>query len=435
MAQRLTRVAVIGGGWAGMAAAVELAEQGLAVTVFEGAKQLGGRARGIAVNGLTLDNGPHLLLGAYQSTLRLLAKVHPGPLPLLRQPLHLDIPGRFRLHLPPLPAPLHLAAGLLTARGVGWKERLAAARFMERLKRARFRLEHDITVDALLRAHGQEGAPRRYLWEPLCLAALNTPPSKASAQVFTNVLRDSLAGDRIACDMLLPQVDFTALFPAPAAGYVARRGGEVRLSCPVRSITKNGEGYALATDNGSETFSHVVCAVPPQRLPTLLAGLPEAAEMARLAAAFDYQPIYNVYLQYPSHIRLAHPLLGMADGLGQWVFDRGPTHGQEGLMAVTISGEGEHEQLEHHELAARVAQELAPLVGSAAPLWHKVVAEKRATFACTPHLSRPEGETALPDLWLAGDYIRGDYPATLEGAVQSGVASARRLILALSTKP
>lgn len=434
MDQGLTRVAVIGGGWAGMAAAVELAEQGLPVTVFEGAKQLGGRARGIAVNGLVLDNGPHLLLGAYRETLRLLAKVHPGPLPLLRQPLHLDIPGHFRLHLPSLPAPLHLAVGLLTARGMDWKERLAAARFMESLKRAHFRLEHDTTVDALLYAHGQEGAPRRYLWEPLCLAALNTPPSKASAQVFVNVLRDSLAGNRAACDMLLPRTDFTALFPAPAAEYVARRGGEVRLSCPVRAISKGEAGYVLATGGGSETFSHVVCAVPPQRLPTLLAGLPELERAVQQAATFGYQPIYNVYLQYPSHTHLTRPLLGMADSLGQWVFDRGPTHGQDGLMAVTISGEGAHEQLEHHELAARVAQELAPLVGSAAPLWHRVVAEKRATFACTPQLSRPPGETALPNLMLAGDYVRGDYPATLEGAVQNGVASARRLILALSTK-
>jgi len=423
----MTRVAVIGGGWAGMAAAVELAERGVPVTVFEAARQLGGRARGVAVNGLALDNGPHLLLGAYRETLRLLEKVHPGPRPLLRLPLHLEIPGAFRLHLPSLPAPLHLAVGLLTARGVNWKERLAAARFMESLKRIRFRLEQDTTVDALLRLHGQHGAPSRHLWEPLCLAALNTPPAIASAQVFANVLRDSLAGSRDACDMLLPQTDFTALFPAPAADYVQRRGGEVRLSCPVRAISKEGSGYALTTDGGSEIFSHVVCAVPPQRLPALLAGLAELAVTVKTAAAFRYQPIYSVYLQYPPGTRLPQPLLGMAGGLGQWVFDRYWTHGQDGLMAVTLSGEGKHEGLEHGELAMKLARELAPLTGSAAPLWHRTVAEKRATFACTPHLSRPATETALPGLVLAGDYVEGDYPATLEGAVRSGVAAARRL--------
>lgn len=427
MDKRLTRIAVIGGGWAGMTAAVELAERGLPVTVFEAAKQLGGRARGVSANGLALDNGPHLLLGAYRETLRLLEKVHSGPLPLLRRPLHLEIPGAFRLRLPPLPAPLHLAYGLLSAQGLSWRERLAAARFMESLKRTRFRLEQDTTVDALLLAHGQEGAPRRYLWEPLCLAALNTPPAKASAQVFANVLRDSLAGSGDACDMLLPQADFTALFPAPAAEYVQRRGGEVRLSCPVRTVERRGDGFGLVTDHGSETFTHVVCAASPQRLPPLLAGLPELADTVETAAAFRYQPIYNLYLQYPPPLRLPHPLLGMAGGLGQWVFDRGPTHGQAGLMAVTISGEGKHERLEQEELAATVARELAPLVGHSAPLWHKTVAEKRATFACTPALSRPKTETALPGLVLAGDYVQGDYPATLEGAVRSGVAAARRL--------
>ncbi len=410
-----------------MAAAVELAERDVPVTVFEAARQLGGRARGVAVNGLALDNGPHLLLGAYRETLRLLEKVHPGPLPLLRLPLHLEIPGAFRLHLPSLPAPLHLAVGLLTARGVNWKERLAAARFMESLKRIRFRLEQDTTLAALLRLHGQHGAPSRHLWEPLCLAALNTPPAKASAQAFLNVLRDSLAGSRDACDMLLPQTDFTALFPAPAVDYVQRRGGEVRLSCPVRAISKEGSGYALTTDGGSEIFSHVVCAVPPQRLPALLAGLPELAGTVKTAAAFRYQPIYNVYLQYPSGTHLSQPLLGMAGGLGQWVFDRGWTHGQDGLMAVTLSGEGAHEKLGQDELAATVARELAPLTGSATPLWHRVVAEKRATFACTPDLPRPKGKTALPGLVLAGDYVEGDYPATLEGAVSSGVAAAKRV--------
>lgn len=423
----MTRIAVIGGGWAGMAAAVELAERGLPVTVFEAARQLGGRARGVAVDGRVLDNGPHLLLGAYRESLRLLEKVHGGPPPLLRRPLHLELPGAFRLRLPPLPAPLHLAAGLTFARGLTWKERLAAARFMESLKRAAFRLERDASVDTLLRAHGQEGALSRFLWEPLCLAALNTPPAIASAQVFANVLRDSLGGKGDACDMLLPRADSTALFPAPAADYVKRRGGDVRLGAPVRTISKREGGYELATDEGRARFGHVVCAVPPQRLAALLAGFPELAGTVGKAAAFRYQPIYNVYLQYPPATRLPQPLLGMAGGLGQWVFDRGWTHGQDGLLAVTLSGEGVHEKLDHGELATQVAQELAPLTGSAAPRWRRVVAEKRATFACTPNLARPASETALPGLVLAGDYVEGDYPATLEGAVRSGVAAARSL--------
>ena len=427
MADGLKRVAVIGGGWAGMAAAVALAEKGLPVTVFEAARQLGGRARRAAIHGLPLDNGPHLLLGAYRESLRLMARVHPGPLPLKRIPLRLDVPGHFRLSLPRLPAPLHLAWGLLAAQGLTWQERLAAARFVRWLKRRQFCLGQDASVESLLRGHGQDGGLRRHLWEPLCLAALNTPIALASAQVFLHVLRDSLAAERAASDMLLPLADFSALFPEPAAAYVRRQGGEVRLSCPVRHIRRQNSGLTLATDGGEESFGQVICAVPPQRLPSLTAELPELAETRKMVAGFHYQPIYSLYLQYPEDHRLPAPLLGLDGGLGQWVFDRGQTHGQKGLMAVVISGPGRHETLDHEALLDAVAWELAPLLGQPHPLWGKVVAERRATFSCEAGLRRPSIATPLANFHLAGDYTEGDYPATLEGAVRSGIACAARI--------
>jgi squalene-associated FAD-dependent desaturase len=427
MADGLKRVAVIGGGWAGMAAAVALAEKGLPVTVFEAARQLGGRARRADIHGLPLDNGPHLLLGAYRKSLGLMARVHAGPLPLKRTPLRLDVPGHFRLSLPRLPAPLHLAWGLLTARGLSWRERLAAARFVGWLRRRRFRLGQDTSVESLLRDHGQDSGLRRHLWEPLCLAALNTPIALASAQVFLHVLRDSLAAERAASDMLLPLTDFSALFPEPAAACVRRQGGEVRLSCPVRHIRRRDSGLVLATDDGEECFDQVVCAVPPQRLPALTADLPELAAIREMVADFRYQPIYSLYLQYPEDRCLPAPLIGLDGGPGQWVFDRGRTHGQKGLMAVVISGPGRHETLGPELLLAAVAEELAPLLGRRPPLWGKVVAEKRATFSCEAGVKRPPNATPLANFYLAGDYTEGDYPATLEGAVRSGLACAARI--------
>ena len=161
-----------------MAAAVTLADAGVPVTVYEAGPHLGGRARRVVVNGVALDNGLHILIGAYRETLRLVNALHPAPDQALKSlPLDWRVHERFRLKAAPLPAPLHLAAGVLTARGAPWRERLAAARFMRAMRRLRFRLVRDVTATELLAAQAQGPAFMRYFWEPLCLAALNTPPA------------------------------------------------------------------------------------------------------------------------------------------------------------------------------------------------------------------------------------------------------------------
>ena len=181
-AKEPARVAVIGGGYAGMAAATELARCGMPVTVFEAARVLGGRARRVETDGARLDNGMHILLGAYRETLRLIDLVkEPGaPSGLLRLPLELTIHPAFRLRAPRLPAPLHLFWALLGAHGLRLGERIAAARFMAWSQRNAFRLAVDASVSDLLVSRRQPDAVTRYLWNPLCVSALNTPPAQAS---------------------------------------------------------------------------------------------------------------------------------------------------------------------------------------------------------------------------------------------------------------
>lgn len=427
------RVAVIGGGYAGLAAAVTLAAHGAPVTVFEAARDLGGRARGVAMGGLRLDNGQHLLLGAYHETLRLLRQVHgDAPLPLQRLPLRLCFPGHFDLAAPRLPSPLHLGAALATAKGLGFAESGGAIRFIGQLRKMRFHLRQDISVEALLRRHGQGGAAARYLWRPLCLAALNTPPAAASAQLFLNVLRDTLFARREASDLLLPQTDLTALFPRPAADFIRRHGGLIHTGQRVRAATLSPEGgFQLTTATERRHFSHVVCATPPQHLAALARELPLLRETAEQVAAFRYQPCYTVYLQYPAAVALPAPFIGLTDGWTQWLFDRGNSHHQTGLLAAVISGEGMHQAVTHDELARRVHDEVNRVLGGGLPppQWQRVIGEQRATFACTVALRRPSPVTPLKRWLLAGDYTAGDYPATLEAAVQSGVSCAR-LVLA-----
>lgn len=422
-------VAVIGGGYAGMAAAVTLADAGVPVTVYEAGPHLGGRARRVVVNDVALDNGLHILIGAYRETLRLVHALHPNPgQALTRLPLDWRVHDRFRLKAAPLPAPLHLAAGLLTARGVPWRERFAAAKFMHAMRKQRFELAGDMTAHDLFVANRQGPAFVRYFWEPLCLAALNTPPRIASAQVFLNVLRDGLDARRAASGILLARIDLSSLFPEPAGEHVRNRGGKVLTGQTVEALEGAADGIVVKTRAGAERYTHAISAVSPHRAAALLEGLPQLARTVSLLARFRYQPIYSVYLQFSQSVRLPAPMLGLT-GLAQWAFDREAICAQRGLIGVVISGEGAHEDMTQEALASDVHRELERELGPLPSLlWHRVIAEKRATFECSVGLERPPTRTSLPNLHLAGDYTASDYPATLETAVRSGIAAASHVI-------
>jgi squalene-associated FAD-dependent desaturase len=418
------RVAVIGAGYAGLAAAVELTAAGSHVDVFEASRIPGGRARAAKIEGFTVDNGQHILIGAYTETLRLMRAVGADPDILLRRtPLRFEFPGEFLMTAPRLPAPLHTAFALLLARGLDWREKWAAIRLMRGLQARKFRIEPDITVTSWLDSNQTPSRQRRLLWEPLCIAALNTPADRASAQVLANVIRDSLAGPRSSSDMLLPQVNLSALFPEPAAQYVALHGGTVHLGHRVGSLRREADAWMI---DDAGPFAQIVLAVAPYHL----AGL--VPELASSVANLDWEPIVTSYFSYPATVRLPQPMLGVDAGLAQWLFDRGQLCGQTGLIAAVISARGRHTDLKAAELEHRIHQEIARIVpGLPEPLAVQTITEKRATFACVPDLQRPLAETTLPGLWLAGDYVAGEYPATLEGAVRSGVAAARAIISCL----
>jgi len=433
--------AVIGGGYAGMAAAVTLSERGIPVTVFESAKQLGGRARGVWHKDTQLDNGQHILLGCYRNTIRLIEQVGGNiEQDFLRLPLQLTLHNRFELKAPNLPAPLHLLIALLFAKGLSFAERIQAARFMQSMRKHDFKLPSpasgrgaegegcDISALDLLRAQGQSEDLIRLMWEPICISALNTPTSKASAQVLLNVLRDSLNGSFSDSEMLLPRPNFSELFPNRAAQYLAQRGGRVLTSCGVDAITPCDDGFELLTAQGPQRFSQVICAASPANTARLLRGITQLIPVAEQIEAISYQPIYTVYLQYSAKVTLPQAMLGFDRCFAQWLFDKGRIAGQHGLIAVVISAEGLHQELSHEQLTHKVIQELHEQLGIAeTPLWHQVIAEKRATFSCTVNMQRPANTTPHPNILLAGDYTAGDYPATLEGAVMSGIQAANAI--------
>ena len=409
MAHMARRVAVVGAGYAGMAAAVTLCETH-SVTVFEAGNVPGGRARRIHSQGHELDNGQHVLIGAYSELFRLMREVGVPSDALLRLPLEIRYAKGFAFRSAWLPQPFGLLAGLLGAKGISLGERIGAVRFVRDLKRHGFALSRDLTVKALLEQHRQDGRIGHYLWGPLCVSALNTPLEQASARVFLAVLRDTLAGAPEASDLLLPRVDLSQLFPEPAAAFIQRHGGEVRLRNTVTDLEH------------VKDFDATIVAVGPHQLKTLL---PE------LALEYSYQPIYTCYLQYDERVKLPFPMLGMAEGLVQWVFDRGALLGEKGRFACVISAQGDHQQMTLDELCERCHRELSQAIpGLGQPLWSRAIAEKRATIACTPDVVRPAIRTSRHNVFLAGDYTDAEYPPTLEAAVRSGLHAAQCVLAA-----
>jgi len=427
------RVAVIGGGYAGFAAAVTLAQTGRAVTLFEAAHTLGGRARRIEAYEVAVDNGQHMLLGAYAQLLALLRTVHgPGAERDLfdRRRLCLEEPDVFRLSAPALPAPWHLAVALLRAQGMTWSERGATLAFVRRLRRDRFRCAPALTVQQLL--DGEPASAIRHLWEPLCIAALNTPIATASAQIFLNVLEAAFARSAEDSDTLTPRVDLSSLFPDAAAAYVVDRGGAIRRSTTVTDIAPRGDHVVVRSGYTDEAFAAAIIAVGPHQLPHLLAGAiesPEAAHAVACVEQFAYEPIVTAYLKYDRPLGIARPMQKLAGTPGQWLFDRGQLDGPQGLAAVVISTGRPGERRDHSSLLRAIDDQLhRVLPGLPAPVWLKVIAERRATYACRAGIERPPPGAIARGLYLAGDYTDPELPATLEAAAKSGVAAARELL-------
>jgi len=417
------RVAVIGAGWAGLAAAVAACERGHAVTLFEAARVLGGRARTLAVRledgGETLlDNGQHILIGAYLETLRLLERIGVRlDDALLRLPLVLRFPDGDGLALPLWPAPLDAAAGILAARGWGWRDKLSLLRAATGWQRAGFRCAEQASVADL--ARGLTPRVVAELIEPLCVAALNTPAARSSGTVFLRVLRDALFGRGHGAwggsNLLLPRQELGRLLPDAAQDWLRRRGAAIVAGHRVQSLASKDAGCQV----DGQAFDAVLLACPAGEAARLAAPL--APDWSAQAAALRHEAIATVYVR--GGPRLSLPMLALRSGPeapAQFVFDRSQLGAPAGVLAFVVSAsQGSRDTLE-----AQVLAQAHALGWPVTPL--KTVVEKRATFACVPGLRRPSLQVA-PRVWACGDYVEGPYPATLEGAVRAGLAVAEKL--------
>ena len=424
----MLRVAIIGGGWAGLAAAVQATADGHRVTLLEASRQLGGRARSLPPRPdepetPPLDNGQHVLLGANQMALNLMRQVGIDPeTALLRLPLQLRGPGH-ALHFGSGAGPWDGLWAVLAARGWGLGDKLNLLAAARRWQSQDFQCSPSASVYGLCAQLPAAWVER--VVRPLCLAALNTPIERASAQVFLQVLRDVFWGARGSSDLLIPRTDLEQLLPRAARDWLQARGTRIATGRRVRQLRRGMADWQV----DGEAFDHVVLACPvPEAARLVTAALegigPNLQQRLRhwlaTAARLEHQAVATVYLHSPTALSAPWQMLHEAPGQpAQWVFDRGQCGGREGLLAfVVCASRSSREQLTQQVLAQ--AREQLGLDGLV-PV--QTVVDKRATFACTAGLTRPAA-TIARGLTAAGDYVAGPYPATLEGAVRSGLMAA-----------
>lgn len=429
------RVGIIGAGWAGAAAAWQLHKKGHQAIVFEAAPQAGGRARlhQSKALGLTVDNGQHILLGAYRSTLNLMQELG---LDMQRSFYRFDLDiysadQDFRFKTAPLPAPFHLLGPLFTTKGVPFVDRFALIRLQRYLQKHQWQTTQGLSVQQLLHLTRQPTVLIEKLWHPLCIAALNTPLESACAQLFANVLRDSLGGSRADTQMLIPLRNMSDLWVRSALRYAQIHYGEV-----VRHIQKRHHGYSIH----GHALDAVIVATNSPSCHKLLQNLDSENQNKAFVdslSKFDFNPIATLYLKPDRPWANPHPMLMLEENLnglaaGQWVFNHAAMAGSElgHTIAVTISYSNRLQGANKTDVTKAIIEQIQTQCQEPLPtiIASELITEKRATFVASPNLHRPTLQTPWPKLVLAGDWVQNPYPAVLEGAVRSGIAAANALV-------
>jgi hydroxysqualene dehydroxylase len=437
-------VVIIGGGFAGLSAGVALAERGFRVALLEGKPALGGRAYSFpdTESEDLVDNGQHVLMGCYHQTLDFLAKIGTRDRLLVHRNLEiemLDGPGRpARLRTASLPGPFHMTAGLMRYKHLSVAERLAAVwagmrmMYMRRFARAWLK---QMTVAEFMDVTGQDAQARRTFWYPLAIATLNEQPYLASAALFAEVMKRAFFSRRNDSAFLYSRVGLSELYCDAAREFIEKRDGVVACRAIADSLEMSDSIVSTVRlrDGASLQASNFIAAVPPAQLLRLL---PEAMASDGLFAQIDTlksSPIICVHVWLDREVTPS-AFVGFVGTATQWLFNKrrifseyGARH--PGYLSFVISGARELVELPNDDLLKMVINDLSAMIPAAKEaqmIKALVLKEKHATFAPDPASDavRPSVQTAVPNLFLAGDWIQTGLPATIESAVIAGRSAA-----------
>lgn len=430
-----SHVAIVGGGLAGLAAGVELAGRGIAVTVLEARPHLGGRAYSYvdAASGETVDNGQHALMGCYRHSLAFFERIGVSA-KLLRQS-HLRVAmidkrrGAGIIAGSALPSPLHMLSGIfgyrLLERGEQWRALLGGARLMAMRRRRDPRLQQ-WTVEQLLVHLGQSLNCRQSFWYPVAIATLNELPERACAAPFAEVLARAFFGSRRDSQFVLPRVGLSDLYTSAATSFIETHGGRVETKAAVAGLSfREGRCRGVELRDGRSLAADAcIVAVPPRAAHAVHPSLNGWGELATA-------PIVSVHLWLDRPV-LSEDFTGLIGTSTQWLFNRTSLTAAEATPGATgqcVSAviSAAHDIVEKApggiidtviaDLRACIAEARAAQVLRAV-----AIKEKHATISLTPDAEsrRPAARTAIANVFLAGDWIQTGLPATIESAVLSG---------------
>jgi squalene-associated FAD-dependent desaturase len=412
------RVAVVGAGLAGLAAAFELKACGFEVEIFERTRLLGGKATSFSVGNVEVDNGQHVFLSCCTEFIAFVDRLG------LRH--ELEIQDRFRALVmirgrPPaelreasLPAPLHLLPSLVRYRALGWGDKVRLARALAQAQRGD--PEEAETFATWLDRHHQSPRTRAAFWNLFLVPALNAPLDQISTQAALFVIRTAFLARGQAA------IGFSRVPLARIAEAAASRLDRVHLRTPVTAVRiEGGRARGIRLSSGQQlAFDAVVLAIPPTRLPALI------GEPGRLGIEgiddFRAQAIVDVHL-WLRGARLGAPFAALLGSPVQWVFEKSP-----GYLCCSLSAAERVAEWREADLVALCRYELEavlPHLSQAELLAAAVTRDREATFVQAPGLRRPGPKTGVPNLALAGAWTDTGWPATMESGVRSGLAAAR----------
>jgi squalene-associated FAD-dependent desaturase len=442
-------VLVVGGGFAGLAAAVRLVRGGARVTLLERRPFLGGRAYSFtdAASGDVIDNGPHAFMGAYTALAAFCAEIGAADAiafqPRLHVPMAHPVDGLGAVAAPRVPGPLQGPAALLGYRLLSRADRLRLALAAVRLATAAPAALAGRTVAELLAACRQSAAACRRFWDPLVVATLNEVPEQAAVAPFAAVLRRGFLAGARAARFGVARAPLGDAFAAPARAAIERGGGTVRTNAAVAAIDVVGARAAgvVLRDGWRIAADAVIVAVPAPALRRLAPG----GIGGDVVPAATTSPIVSVHLWTDADVPVGAPaagapFVGLLETRVQWLFDCGPSRAGGRRLATVTSGARAWEDVDDDRIVAEAVADLRrtlPGQRDFRPVRAHVVRERHATLSLTPEVerARPDATTALPNLFLAGDWVRTGLPATIEGAVAAGMRAAQLALAARLERP